>query len=329
MPKIRNHLYFISLISILLFSCSTPPSPPLRLGTNVWPGYEPLYLARSEGYLSRDKVHLVEFSSSSQTMQSFRNGLIDAAALTLDEVLLLQGSGEKLKIILVTDISAGGDVIIGQPDIKQLADIKAKRIGVENNALGAYVITRALEIAGLNKDDIHLVQLEINEQLNAFKQHKVDAVVTFDPVRSQLLKMGGKQLFDSRQIPNEIVDVVVVREDYLKRYPEQLQYLLDGWYRALDMLKKQPQKSAEILSQRMKLSPADTLASYDGLILPSPRQNQALLQQQTPELLKTVKKLSAIMVKESLLKSAAPPSQLFSQNKLQHRPPMRAGNVEK
>ncbi len=168
------------LMLLLLPGCSDSPAPALRLGTNVWPGYEPLYLARQQGALNKDKVHLVEFSSSSQVIQAYRNNLIDAAALTLDEVLLLLESGERLKIILVMDISTGGDVIIGQSNINTFSEIMGKRVGVENNALGAYVITRALETANLAKDSITIVPLDINEQENAFLQKKVDAVVTFD-----------------------------------------------------------------------------------------------------------------------------------------------------
>ena len=63
---------------------------PILLGTNVWPGYEPLYLARSLGYWDDSSVKLVEYSSASQVIRAFRNDAIHIAALTLDEVLLLK-----------------------------------------------------------------------------------------------------------------------------------------------------------------------------------------------------------------------------------------------
>jgi NitT/TauT family transport system substrate-binding protein len=202
-----NHLthYICVFTFVLLAGCTDSTEQSLRLGTNVWPGYEPLYLARHRGDLTKDKVHLVEFSSSSQTIQAYRNNLIDAAALTLDEVLLLLESGETPKIILVMDISNGGDVIIGQSDMTSLADIKGKNVGVENGALGAYMIARALEIAGLDRKSINIVPLDVNEQKKAFLQHKIDAVVTFDPVSSNLIKSGGQLLFDSSQLPVKLL----------------------------------------------------------------------------------------------------------------------------
>lgn len=99
-------LKFIFGIPLLLWltACSQTESPPIRLGTNVWPGYEPLYLARQQGFINENRVRLIEFSSSTQTIQAFRNNLLDTAALTLDETLLLLESGEDIHIVLVMDI---------------------------------------------------------------------------------------------------------------------------------------------------------------------------------------------------------------------------------
>ncbi len=312
--------YSCLLILILLTSCTSESEPVLRVGTNVWPGYEPLYLARQRGVIKEDKVRLVEFSSASQVIQAYRNNLIDAATLTLDEVLLLLESEEKIKIILVMDISNGGDAIIGQSDITTLSEIKGKRVGIENNTLGAYVITRALEIANLNIKSIKIISLDINEQEKAFLQHKVDAVVTFEPVRSILLKMGGRLLFDSRQLPGEIVDVLMIREKYLSQNPEMVQHLLNGWYQALAYMQKHPREAAKVLGLRMKLDVDETLASYEGLKLPNREENQRLLEQwPDPQLLLSATKLTQIMHQQGLLKETVDPSMLFSRSDLQYK----------
>jgi len=47
----------------------------------------------------------------------------------------------------------------------------------------------------------------------AFKKRQVDAIVTFEPVKSELLSSGANILFDSHQIPGRIVDVLVVRKN--------------------------------------------------------------------------------------------------------------------
>ncbi len=138
-------ILFIGLLGALLLGCTSKPEPVLRVGLNVWTGYEPLFLARDLGYIQDSRVRLVEYGSASQAMRAFQNGAIDAAALTLDEVLLLAQYGERPRVVAVLDISAGGDVLIGHPDIEQLPEIRGRRVGVEHTALGAYVLIRALQ----------------------------------------------------------------------------------------------------------------------------------------------------------------------------------------
>lgn len=200
------------LLILLSAACTdSPQNKPLRLGTNVWPGYEPLYLARHIGVLDSKRVQLVEYTSASQVMKAFRNELLDAAAITLDEAISLLESGEDVRIVLVTDVSSGGDVLLARPEIQTMHALEGRRIGVEHTALGAYFVSRMIELHQLDKRNIELVPLEVAAHERAYHNDEVDAVVTFDPVRSKLLAEGAVELFSSREIPGEIVDVIVVR----------------------------------------------------------------------------------------------------------------------
>ena len=85
-----------------------------------------------------------------------------------------------------------------------------------------------------------VVHLESNEQPRAFSEGRVDGAVTFDPFRAQFLKAGANVLFDSTQIPGEIVDLVAVRASMLERKPKAMQALLKGWFEAIAYLKREP-----------------------------------------------------------------------------------------
>ncbi len=290
----------VTLVLLACVGCTPEPEPILRVGTNVWPGYEPLYLARDLGYLD-GSIRLVEYSSATQVISAYRNGAIEAAALTLDEALLLTQHGPAPRVILVMDISHGGDVILGAPRLRRLADLKGRRVGVEHSATGAYVLSRALRLAGLTRADVRLIPLEVDEHERAFRDGRVDAVVTFEPVRSKLLAAGARQLFDSSQIPGEIMDVLVVRPDRLDRHRRQIVALLAGWFRALDDLRRAPRDVAPRIAKRLRLSVDQVLASYDGLRLPDAARNRALLTGDPPELALAARRLADVMVAEKLL----------------------------
>jgi len=286
---------------ITLLACSKPDTSTLRIGTNVWPGYEPLYLAQNMGLTEPGNIRLIEFSSASQTMQAFRNNIIDGAALTLDEVFLLLASGERLTLLLVMDVSHGGDAIVAQKSINGMNSMAGKTFGVENNALGAYVLRRAFDLSKLDLSSVKVTSLAINEQLNAFKSKDVDAVVTFEPVLSELVNAGGKVIFNSRQIPNEIIDVLVIRSSYFENNSAQLSYLKDIWYQALQKIDKQPQRTAKVLGKRLRLNIKDTLKSYSGLNLVSKSENNAWLFGDTPKIIDLSKVLMRVMLDRKLL----------------------------
>jgi NitT/TauT family transport system substrate-binding protein len=294
-----------------LANCSRQATEPLRIGTNVWPGYEPLYLARELGYYDDDPVHLVEYSAATEVIRAFRNGAIDAAALTLDEVLLLAQHGLQPRIVLIMDFSHGGDAVISQPDIESLSDIKSRKVGVEDSALGAFMLQRTLDQIGLDYSEVNVVPLAVDRHERAFMERQVDAVVTFEPVRSKLILEGGRELFNSAQIPGEIVDVLVVSERYAEKYPHMISSLLKGWFQALDYMKQEPEQSAGIMALREGLTAAQFQAALETLHIPSLEENRRHLEGATPGLLTTAERLQAVMIERGLQMHRVPLEDLF------------------
>ena len=112
-------LAVIALILGLLAGCSEPVDT-VRIGANRWLGYAPLYLADDLGWMQQSHLRLVEYPHTTGVMRGYRNGLLDAALLTLDEALILQSGGQPVQILLVADVSAGADVLFAKSSIKQL-----------------------------------------------------------------------------------------------------------------------------------------------------------------------------------------------------------------
>jgi NitT/TauT family transport system substrate-binding protein len=277
---------------------------PLLLGTNLWLGYEPLFLARDLGHFDEHSVRLVECASSSQVIRQFRDNTIQAAALTIDEVLLLRERGLDLRVVLVMDISQGGDAILARGDVQDLADLRGRKVGVENSALGAFVLTRALQKVNLSVQDVTIVSVEADEHERAFLSQEIDAVVTFEPVRSRLLAAGAIQLFDSTEMPNEIVDVLVVRADALERHQSHLITVLRGWFKALEYLEQNPDEALRSVSLRIKLTPEQIKQSQKGLHAPDLQENLSLLGGQPSPLEENARRLSTVMVNNALLGKA-------------------------
>lgn len=123
------HPLLVLTLALGLSACQPPPEPPLRLGSFGWPGYEPFYLAEELGFYDGTAVKFADYTSATAILQAFRNGALDAATLTLDEVLLLADQGHHPRIALVLDASHGADAILGRPGLKTLADLRDRRVG--------------------------------------------------------------------------------------------------------------------------------------------------------------------------------------------------------
>jgi NitT/TauT family transport system substrate-binding protein len=286
---------------MLLTACSPPPPEPLRIVSSPWPGYEPLYLARDLGYLKESAVRISELPSSNINFEAFKNGSGDVATLTLDEVVTLLSEGRKLRILLVMDVSNGADAIVARADIKSLAGLKGKRLGMENIPLGVYILNRMLETAHLNTNDIKVVPLPEDKHPDAYRQGKIDAAITMEPYKSEMLRAGGHVLFDSSQIPNEIFDLVVVREEVYQARRNDLCNLVRQWFRTLDYVKTNPQDAESRMGKRMGVDAATFRASMNGIIVPDRKQNQLLLGGSSPMLVVPAKKLVEIMLREHMI----------------------------
>ena len=199
------------------------------------------------------------------------------------------------------NISAGADAIIARPGIRHLADLRGQRIGVEQTAVGAYMLQAALEQAGMQASDVSVVPLPLDEHLSAWHGRRVDAVVTFDPVRQTLLNEGGVTVFDSRALPGEIVDVLVARDEALQCCARRIAQLLDSQRRALAYLAEHRDDALARMAQRPGVASADMAAALNGMVLPNATGNRALLDGASPGLVRTAQQLAQTMHQHGLL----------------------------
>ncbi|HEY9705545.1 MAG TPA: ABC transporter substrate-binding protein [Allocoleopsis sp.] len=301
----------ICVIAIALTSCPDNNIPTIRIATNLWTGYETLYLARSLGYYEQTSIKLTDYPSGSEEVKAYRNNEIEGAGLSIDQALNLAVTQEDFSIITIMDFSNGADVILAKPEFKNMQALKGKKIGVESTALGAFFLTRALEKNNMTAKDIEIVSLELNEHERAYKTGKIDAVVTFGPPRAKLLELGAKLVFDSSQIPGEIVDTLVVRKDIIKKYPQVIQTLVNGRFKALEYLKQHPQDAANRIAPRTKVKPEQILDAFKGMKQPDLKENQELLSQTNPILVTGMQKLVKVMVENKLLSKPVEPSTIL------------------
>lgn len=244
---------------------------------NPWVGYDPLVLARDKGLLDTRQVKVVELASSSETLRHFRNGLLDGAALTLDETLRLADEGVDVRIVAMLSASAGADVVVARPGIRTPEQLRGQTLAVEKTTVGALMLQRLLQAGGLQPHELDVRNMEASQHMAALRSGRIDAAVTFEPLAGAMRAEGFSGIFDSRRMPGDIADVLVVHARVLAQRPGQAEALVVGWQRGLQALQREPQLSAQALAPGVDLSPPDYLSTLHGLKFYSAQESLALL----------------------------------------------------
>lgn len=293
----------LPLGSLPLLAGCTRPEPLVRVASAVWVGYEPLFLARELGYSDDARPRLVELPSSTANLMALASGDVEAATMTLDELLIAREGRLDLQAILVFDDSAGADVVMVRPGIQALPQLRGQRIGVEETAVGALMLAQLLAAAQLQPADVIKVPVTSDGHVAAYAAGEIDAVVCFEPYATQLAKRGAQRLLDSSRFPGLIVDMLVARSDALAASPNQFRQLAAGYFRALDYLTHSPRQAAALMAPRMAISPDEVLQALKGVRLMDLTANHALLGGNLPQLPVLAGTVGQHMVRAGLMHS--------------------------
>ena len=225
---------------------------PIKLGLSAWPGWFPWYIAEEQGFFGQEgaNVQLVWFPVYSDSIQALSAGQLDANSQTLSDTLGPLAEGVPLSVVLVNDNSAGNDAVVARAGIQSVADLKGKTVATELGAVDHFMLLMALQRAGLSQNDISFVNMSVNDAAPASIAGRLDAVAVWQPFISQIQRTGqGRVLFDSRELPGLIPDLLVARSDLLQQQPGQLQVILRAWYRSLEFIQPSPDQAYAIMAR--------------------------------------------------------------------------------
>lgn len=242
-------LALLAAVVLLVIAAALPrpsQSEALKLALGLWPGVETLIVAREKGLLPKENVQLIAMTWPSAAMRAFGNGAVDAAVLTLDEVLRLREGGYDLRVVMVMDVSIGGDVVLGGDDVRTPADLRGKRVGVDLRGSGMVLLQSALQSAAMSGRDVDMVPLNPSEAAAAMKERRVDAVVLAEPWATRIRRTGGNVVFDSRELKWPMYRVLVASSRAVRSQRMELQRVMAAHFEAGAVLQSSSQDSALI-----------------------------------------------------------------------------------
>ena len=261
-------LILLSAVSLLA------EKPSFTVGWSIYAGWTPYYYMNKSGILRKwaDKYGItikVQRFDYAPSLDAFVARNIDACVMTNMEALdMPAASGVPTTAILIGDYSNGNDALLVRNGV-QMKDLGGKKLLLVQKTVSEYLFDRAMTIGGLRDQikRVRLVNTSDSDIATAFiGDTGASAVVTWKPMVSQLVKQKGvTSLFNSSQIPGEILDLTVVRTDVITRPDGAGQKfakaLAGAWYEMLGLMSAKGPAGDKVLAAIAEGS-QDTLESY-------------------------------------------------------------------
>jgi NitT/TauT family transport system substrate-binding protein len=310
--KSLYRLFFVSVTSVLIMSCGE--SQPISVAHHPWPGYELIDLYQSLVPESRKHLNIIRTQDSKESIALLESGQVDAAALTMDEALTVREAGTKIKVVLIFDISAGADVVIGNKSISEPHQLVNKRIAYTPGPLSMLILSKLFESSeALGWDNVELQPVSSSEHQSVIEEGKAEAVVTYPPASRQLILDNKNILFDSSEMPNLIFDVLAVRESSLNfSNRNNIRNLINAHFEGRQHFISNPQDASFRLSQKFGLAAQEVINTYRGLLLPDSRENHRLLGGDSPQIERYATEIVEVLSSHGLISPTVSTAELFT-----------------
>jgi NitT/TauT family transport system substrate-binding protein len=209
-------------------------------------------------------INVVQVNDYVESLNQFTAGKVDGVtSTTMDALTVPAAGGRDSTVLLIGDYSNGNDGVILKGDDK-LADIKGRSVNLVENSVSHYLLARALEHAGLKLPDVQTINTSDADIVAAFSAPQTTAVVTWNPQLSVIKKEpNADEVFNSSQIPGEILDTLIVDTATLKANPNLGKALTGIWYETLAVMSRDDAQGRAARAAMAKMSGTD-LAGFEG-----------------------------------------------------------------
>lgn len=267
----RICLVSMMLIAAGLSAVTAQAATPMKIGTVVWIGYGPFFVADAKGIYKKHglDVTLQMFTDPALIPTAMASNSVDGGMLTYDQVIGSVAKGLSQKVVMPIDYSNGGDAIVATKEITKISQFKGKKIGFNTLSPSDFLLSYAMKKNGLAEKDIEAIPMTPEAVPAAMASGGIPVGVTYEPSLSQILSQGdGKKfhvVFSSKDAPGLIADVLVFDDKYIKAHPKEIKSLIEAYIEGMAYMKAHPDESAAIIGKAMGVTGKEAMEQMGGV----------------------------------------------------------------
>ncbi|MCA8879360.1 MAG: putative urea ABC transporter substrate-binding protein [Rhodobacteraceae bacterium] len=314
----------LSLSALAMVAVLGPTAPPaaaeektdFRVAWSIYAGWMPWGYLQESGIMDKwaEKygihVEIVQINDYVESINQYTAGSFDGVSATnMDTLSIPAGSGVDTTALIVGDYSNGNDAIIIKGD-GDLASIKGRRVNLLELSVSHYLLARALDTVGLTESDLGgVTNTSDADMVAAFQTPDVEAVVTWNPLVSTIMEDPiANEVFDSSDIPGEIIDLMVVNTETLADNPAFGKALVGAWYEVMGLMSSD---TADGIAARTAMAEASgtDLPGYDAQLSTTAMfytPDAAVSFTESPDLPQTMTNVAGFLFDKGILGTGAP-----------------------
>lgn len=195
-------------------------------------------------------VRWVEFPAGPQMLEGLNVGSIDLAATGDAPPAFAQAAKADLVYLAHSPANPKTEAIVVPENstIKNVADLKGKRVALNKGSDVNYLLVSALEKAGLTYKDITPVYLPPADARAAFQRGAVDAWVIWDPYYAEVETNAKARLVKNAEGLVPHYTFYLASRKFAETWPETAKKVVDELQSLSDWANKNPAETAKILS---------------------------------------------------------------------------------
>ena len=221
-------------------------------------GWEPWGYAQDKGIVKKwaDKYGItidVELVNDYiESINLYTAGHYDGVTATnMDALTIPAVGGVDTTALIIGDFSNGNDGIVAR-NAETIKDLAGREVRLVELSVSHYLLSRALDLNGLSERDLTVVNQSDADIAAVYITDPNGAVVTWNPPLQQVrIAKGSRLLFDSSQIPGEIVDIAFVRTDADERFKKAL---TGAWYETMQIMNGKGKASKDAIEYMADLA---------------------------------------------------------------------------
>lgn len=223
----------------------------------------------------KTKIEFISVSAGPQILTAMAADSMDLCNMGSSAMIVGFAQGLPVSMVYMHKVVKDSECLVVRNDagIKELKDLKGKKVGCPFNTSVHFALLAGMKSAGLTAADVTLVNLRPDAIAAAWQRKDIDAAYIWHPVLAGLEKDGGTIIFKSGDLIAKgslVFDGLVCRDAFKKQHPDLVLAYLKELDRINTIYREKPAEVVAVMAPFLQIPPetAMTIAKTTHTITP-------------------------------------------------------------